>query len=657
MRFRVPAILSAASLATAAGAVAAPLASRLAVESRLPIYRNTRTALLVFERADPGHSLRLTLSFREQTRGSVPAGPSSVLLSGPVARHEESIDIAAWPDGEYAVAIAEAGREDEVLVRAIRKETILPPTPPDGPLPVAGHRIFLVDDWYLDQVEGLRRVVHPAEQFPIEPWRGAPEYRFIRNSIREFHVGSDGAFYVQILAENTLGGADARYWAASRDLRDWEIVPTPAQPHPESTSSRLDPTPQTAPKNAAYRRYDPATDGPVDLAQVRVRWSGLGRDVRWGEVPIPYRSRLALWEKPNGEALILGEPITRDKSVFRDDEIGRWTDSNDNFGNPRLSPDGTVLRCHQTRLVPRHDPFRVHYDNVLAERILVTWSTTDGLTWTPTTFDAPTLEDPWSTQHYGVDVWEEENGRLQMAYLRIYDAQTQRVSTHLAHSRDGLCWIRPREGGPFLDNGPRGTFHFGYAITTGNRVRTSWNGSAYEPMQGINVLHFMFLPVYRRPDRSQVTAAFLQRLLGGRLAGPKGVETSPVMAWFDSWEEIAAESRGQVFTPALMRYRLDGWIGARPSAERAAITTKPLLASGGLRLNARTDPGGSVRVNVLDAEGGELAPYCGPNAASFRGDETSAPLTWSGGALTELPGGPFRLRLVLDRAELFTLGF
>jgi hypothetical protein len=647
-------LLCAFLTAVAAGA---PLGSRVAVESRLPIYRNADEALLVFVRGDVADEFALRLSFEEQTTGHVPATPLSLTLSGPRQRHEVPVDIRDWPDGEYRVLIADPAEPEQTLVRAIRKETLVPPAPPNGPVDVDGDTIFLVDDWYLDRVRGLERVGRPAEQLPVEPWQKDPAYRFIRTSIREFRVGIDDAFYVRLLGENALGGADASYWARSRDLRDWEVVEQPAPPHPAGIPENLSQAPERRAGSPRYRRYDAATDGPVDLAQVRVRWSGLGRNVRWGDVRIPYRSRIAVWEKPNGEHLILGDPITRDKHEFAPGEIGRWSDSNDNFGEARLSADGTTLRCYQTRLIPRHDPFRVHYDNILAERIMVIWSTADGLTWTPSTFDAPTLEDPWSTQHYGVDIWEEEGGRLQLAYHRIYDVQTQRVFTTLACSRDGLYWHRFTDGGPFLGNGPRGSFNFGYAITTGNRTRLRWRDHCYEPIQGINVLHFMFIQVNRRVNRSGVTADFFRSRFGGRLAGPHGVENSPIMAWFDSWDDIAEASRRQVFTPGFMRYRTDRWVAAQPRERRADFTTKPLIASGALRINAETEADGYVRVEILDRHGNPFPAYCAGNAAVFRGDETSAALSWSDGAVTSLPPPPFTISISLEKAALYTLQF
>ena len=74
-------------------------------------------------------------------------------------------------------------------------------------------------------------------------------------------------------------------------------------------------------------------------------------------------------------------------------------------------------------------------------------------------------------------------------------------------------------------------------------------------------------------------------------------------------------------------------------------------------LNARTDAGGSVTVELLDAAGQPLPDYSGANAARFAGDATRATLTWKDGGLKALPRAVFRLRLTLQKADCFALYF
>ena len=423
-------------------------------------------------------------------------------------------------------------------------------------------------------------------------------------------------------------------------------------------------TPSSAlPDDAVYRYYNPAVDGEVDLSQVRVRYSGYGKDIMWGDLPIPRRSRIALWERPGEDALILGDPITTDNHIFAEDEIGRWSDSNDNWGDIHLSPDGKTLSFQQTRLIPRFDPFLVHYDNNTAERILVTWSTTNGVAWLPSFFDAATLESPWSTQHYGVDRWTEENDHLQFSYLRIFDCQLQKIYTDLVYSRDGITWDRIKNNRPFIETGPRGTFNYGMSMlynssSNDSWMRMTWDGYYYEPINwSMNTPHFMFLMAWGHEDLSFITPEFYSNWLGGRMVGEYGLENSPIMNDYTSWEDLCEVTKESMLTPVFMRYRLDGWISALPKERRAEITTKILQANGDLRINAKTEPDGFVMVEVLDQYGNELEAYSKRNAAFFKGDEVDGALAWSDGLVTELPNGSFKLRIMLEKAEVFTLKF
>ena len=177
-------------------------------------------------------------------------------------------------------------------------------------------------------------------------------------------------------------------------------------------------------------------------------------------------------------------------------------------------------------------------------------------------------------------------------------------------------------------------------------------------MQGINVLHFMFLLAVDREDRSGIMAASFAEPLGGRLQGERGISHSPIMARYGSWDKIAEATRAERSTPGLMRYRRDRWAGLSTTNGTGAVVTRTLRAPGAeLAINAATRTGGQVLVEVIDAAGKPLGGYCGENAAVFAGDETRAPLRWSRGKQTRLPDEPFALSVRLRDAELFALAF
>ena len=645
----------------------APLDTRLDAEFRLPVYLNRKEAVLTFERRDAGAPLSVEVSFSEQGSGYVPAAPVAVALTGAQQRHDQAVDLSGWPDGHYRVLIREKGRPEAApLVRAVIKQTLSEPEPFRGDVDLCGLRMLFADGWYLARSDGVARRVCPAEMIPLEPWKTRPDFDFPRNTIKTFLFDVNGDLNVRISASRKPGGTSTRYWARSRDLKTWEIIDAPLPPHPDSAITDLEALSLDAPRLArgqSCRRYDPSVDGKPDLAQVRVYFTGTERgEVKWGDVSVAPRSTVAVWEKTPSLRLVLGEPITTlgadPRGTPKPGEIGDWTKANDNFGDARLSADGRTLRFWQTRRVPRYEPFRVQYDNLHFDRVLTTWSSGDGLAWTPTAFSPPTPEDPWGTQHYDMCTWREEGQRLELAYYQVFNAQRQQMSTELASSRDGILWQRVEQGRPFLGNGAHGAWNFGFSRHTGNRKRLCFRDYCYEAMQGVNVLHFMFLLAVDREDRSGITAASFAAPLGGRLQGEHGISRSPIMAEYGSWDKIAEATRAERSTPGLMRYRRDRWVGLSTTNATGIVVTKTLRAPGAeLAINAATRTGGQILVEVLDAAGKPLGGYCGENAAVFAGDETGAPLRWSGGKQARLPDEPFALSIRLRDAEVFALAF
>ena len=89
---------------------------------------------------------------------------------------------------------------------------------------------------------------------------------------------------------------------------------------------------------------------------------------------------------------------------------------------------------------------------------------------------------------------------------------------------------------------------------------------------------------------------------------------------------------------------------ARPWPSPALLQAGPAAA-----INARTDLGGFIAVDVLGADGAPLPDYYGDHAAVFRGDATRHPLTWKRGTINALPGRPVRLKFRMRNADLFAL--
>jgi len=137
----------------------------------------------------------------------------------------------------------------------------------------------------------------------------------------------------------------------------------------------------------------------------------------------------------------------------------------------------------------------------------------------------------------------------------------------------------------------------------------------------------------------------------------RNLKNWPHWPHFGSWEALCKFIHKASHTIGVMVYRKNGWTCVRPEHERGALVTKVLTAGKTLSINAATGPGGSVRVEVLNAAGQALPAYSGRNAAAFSGDSTQADLTWSAGAVKELPAEPLRLRVTIANADLYAIGW
>ena len=60
---------------------------------------------------------------------------------------------------------------------------------------------------------------------------------------------------------------------------------------------------------------------------------------------------------------------------------------------------------------------------------------------------------------------------------------------------------------------------------------------------------------------------------------------------------------------------------------------------------------------VLNPDGTPIDSYCGVNSALYKGDGTDAMMKWSKGAISVLPEVPFRLRISMEKAEIYALEF
>lgn len=86
------------------------------------------------------------------------------------------------------------------------------------------------------------------------------------------------------------------------------------------------------------------------------------------------------------------------------------------------------------------------------------------------------------------------------------------------------------------------------------------------------------------------------------------------------------------------------------------VVTKPLTPAATRSLVINAKAAGSVKVEVLDADGDPVPGYRSADVLPFTGDELDHPVTWTGGATLPDPastGGSLRLRFTLVDASLY----
>lgn len=638
----------------------------IAAEYVLPAYVNLpKATLLVRATKDRGdRPMELLISFQPRQGGSGPSGEIRTTLK-PGEEQRVAAEIATWPDGDYRTeirCIRDAKPVADPLVRWLRKQTNRAQESAIEPISVRGITTLFLDDWYVAKRTGLAVRRQLAEPFGVVTSILSPDSRQI------FPTGgiellADGSFRVGIRDADTDG--ESRYYTArSGDGLQWEVAANkpnvatpytaPASPYWRPPAARVAPVAKT--KVGQFRYYDRQRDGTVALDQVDLVFTGAEsqKKNRWGDLTMPLRCTYPVWQKPDGESLILTrEPLTADNHRQPEGSAGDWRDSNDNWIRPWRSADGRTLFYGHARLIPRHDPFRISYDHQKDalignyHRVMTLWQTTDGLQWTPSFFDPQREDDPPGWQGYGGSQFYAESGRLSLCAFFRYSARTQQMWPELLYSRDNMRWNRLDDHGPLVENGPWGSWNFGRMLGFfGNAVeKDGWIYQLFGNSDSRPHLYSTFIGHRRR----NVTVDFLK----GRF--DEGIYLWPHWQRLGSWEGFAADAQTHCRTVGGMRYRKEGWVALTPIDGAGELVTKVLLPGEHLAINARTQREGRVVIEVLDADERPLFDFSGKNAAAFSGDSVNAGIQWKNGAQATLPRQPVRLRILLDRAELFAL--
>jgi hypothetical protein len=128
----------------------------------------------------------------------------------------------------------------------------------------------------------------------------------------------------------------------------------------------------------------------------------------------------------------------------------------------------------------------------------------------------------------------------------------------------------------------------------------------------------------------------------------------------EAWSVYAKEAYYTGTGSRLRRftYRPHGLVALTAGPEGGEAVTRPLKFQGKkLHLNFAAKTGGSVRVELQDADGQTIEPFSLANAA-LTGDSLGKAVTWGDQThLGQLAGKAVRLRFVLKDAQLYSFRF
>jgi DNA-binding FadR family transcriptional regulator len=196
-------------------------------------------------------------------------------------------------------------------------------------------------------------------------------------------------------------------------------------------------------------------------------------------------------------------------------------------------------------------------------------------------------------------------GDMQLAFLSVSTPGGRRGELQLASSRDGVHWQRVGGRQPFLSAGPEEAFD----------AHTVWHPTV--PVVIGDSLHFYY-------------------------AG-SGSQTQP-------GEGVAQGGIG------LATLTMDRFVSLQAGGDEGELTTKPITIADqtGPLMNAITNVGGYVKVEVLDAEGAPIAGFTSQEAIPFQGMAVFHPVSWTEHAdLSALTGQRVQFRFFLRNAHLF----
>jgi hypothetical protein len=629
------------------------LSDKIETDFRLPAYRDQKQAKLVIDNCGK-NAIQLNISVcDERTPGK---RVINRILSAKPGRNEVLFDISKLSNGRY-LTVMQSAKDSSIkgkVVRLLRIDRLPEAVLPSEPVNVINRKVFPFDNYHIAKRSGVKNKLAQAD---IHKAAGLLAPNRTRQRAWTMNFDDKNNLVIKFF-DATRSGKDRKWhYVWSKDLKNWKIgekTPTGKKlynPRAPEFPVEVQPAWRVTAKNSdnVFRFYDPGIDGKPEPKQILVKYSSV-KKVKWGRLDIPYRSTYAVWQKKNGEVVLLSKtPLMVDRVSFSADELEEENYTNDNFAPQYLGEKGKVLFYPRGAMVRRFKPFTAEYDNLpQGFRLLKIFYTRDGFNWKHTFFTLPTEKDPWGYQHYGANILRIPNADLFIAYLYVYDVAKQQIYLELNYSRDGLRWDRMPGQPPFVPNGKLGEWNSGMVFLDGRHIERD---GVYYHVMGHTTSACHFYPCYGANISGMLPKALERRFKGREL------EKWPYFKSNGGWKGLSEKVIAAHASTGVLTFRKDSWIGIDAVGKGELVSRVLNARDCKLVINAKIRKGGEVKVEVLTPDYKAMPMYSGNNAAILTKDDTAAEVLWNQGRTAQLPEEAFRLKISMRNTTLYTLDF
>lgn len=636
--------------------------------------------------------------------------PFQLSLTSRVQRF--TIDATGWARGEHwlRVRVIRGGKPiGPYLVRQVYVETPHVAARPQNPLRIGHAPQYLVDDWIFASSTALEHEPDQLEAIsdgPIadidQPWEQGPDHLPLESFSYDekegqfralYHAGplSEDSRLWEMGVRSTLTAFSTRYLclAVSSDGVTWEKPNLDLVEHQGSKKNNIlrdkageafllsgefdsFPVPvkeRPIPRKYRYRYYDSQTDGPVDMDNFVLRvflGESMEPDDQFeGDFRPKHREFWGLERRGDIFLALTRRPVLQGARGMQLQYTNERASTYPFEGDPMAlyQPGGrsTCTYYHRKSKTfyyyyrpdypaypPNGLPFYLWHKVAAIRTRGVLW-TSDGIHWNRRYMTMPDEHDPPGTTLYGFGFLKPEgrevsdtDDQLFLGALLNWDLSTQCHSQHLMWSRDLVNWSKfGSNRKPLLENGPSG----------------SWNTGT----SGLDTYHSITNAEGEEEWLFTFTGTSCRYMVGGGRECKSLDEYKAkfpyheLAPFFTSWEDLYKEATESRVLTGLTKCKAGRLAHVEPSERRGEFTTLPLVAEGSrLLINAACDPGGSIRVEVQDAEGNVLPELALDDSLVFSGDRVAHPVRWRRARFEEVNRRVIRLRFVLEGARLYS---